>query len=253
MLKKYRVTVLLGVVALLMLTSVLVASQKSDRRIENNARKTYVFSTYLRGDDIQINCASGVVTLTGTVNEESHILLAGETVSDLRGVKRVHNQLVVKGDYPVRSSDAWIHRKIKAMLLLHRNLDGENTEVFVKDGQVTLRGEASSQAEKGLTTEYVKDVEGVRDVNNEMTVAERQHEKHRSFGAYVDDSSIKSQIKLALLFHRGTNAFTTQITVRRGIVTVTGTAGTMAEKELVSRRIEDVPGVLRIRNRMIIK
>ena len=33
-----------------------------------------------------------------------------------------------------------------------------------------MRGEATSQAQKDLTTEYVKDVVGVKDVKNEMTV-----------------------------------------------------------------------------------
>jgi len=44
------------------------------------------------------------------------------------------------------------------------------TEVDVKDGIVTLQGEATSQAQKDLTTEYAKDVEGVKEVKNEMTV-----------------------------------------------------------------------------------
>lgn len=253
--KKYCYTLIFGVVALLMLTTgALFASDASemDRRIEDNAKKTWVFCTYLKGDDIRINSNSGVVTLTGTVEEESHLMLAADTVADLPGVKSVDNQLVIKGDYPAKGSDAWIHRKIKIVLSLHRNLN-ENTEVFVKDGRVTLKGEASSQAEKGLTTDYVKDVEGVKDVNNEMTVVPRQHKKHRSFGATVDDASIKSQIKWALLFHRGTNAFTTHITVRKGVVTVTGTAGTRAEKELVTRRIEDIHGVVKVDNQMIVR
>ena len=41
----------------------------------------------------------------------------------------------------------------------------------MKDGIVSLRGEASSQAQRELTTEYAKDVEGVKEVKNEMTIA----------------------------------------------------------------------------------
>ena len=59
---------------------------------------------------------------------------------------------------------------MKATLLFHRSVSAGTTEVDVKDGIVTLRGEAASQAQKDLTTEYAKDVEGVKDVNNEMTV-----------------------------------------------------------------------------------
>jgi hyperosmotically inducible protein len=42
------------------------------------------------------------------------------------------------------------------------------TEVDVNDGIVTLRGDASSQAQRELTTEYAKDVEGVKGVTVEV-------------------------------------------------------------------------------------
>ena len=57
------------------------------------------------------------------------------------------------------------------MLLFHQNVSAM-TEVSTKDGIVTLQGEATSQAQKDLTTEYAKDVEGVKNVKNEMTVTE---------------------------------------------------------------------------------
>lgn len=253
--KNYRGTLLMGalaLLALLMITGYLFASE-TDKRIELTARKSYVFNAYLKGDDIQIHSQDGVVTLTGTVAEEPHLLLAAETVADLPGVKSVDNKLEVVGGIPEKNSDAWIQMRVKNMLMLHRNLDSANTEVNVKDGLVTLHGEVNSQAEKGLTAEYVKDIEGVKDVDNQMTVATAPKTKHRTVGEYIDDASIKSQIKLALLFHRGTNPFRADITVKRGVVTVSGMAKNAAEKELVSKRIADIHGVKRIQNRMTIK
>jgi len=38
---------------------------------------------------------------------------------------------------------------------------------------VTLRGDAASQAQKALTTEYVKDVEGIKDVNNVFYISDK--------------------------------------------------------------------------------
>jgi hyperosmotically inducible protein len=244
----YMKAMILGAVAVLIFTGSLFSTEM-DRRIEASAQKSYVFSTYLKDDTIRVNSQDGVVTLTGTVSEESHIALATDTVADLRGVKSVDNRLEVRDGIPERSSDNWIRIRVKTMLRLHSNLDGENTEVEVRDGRVTLRGEAGNQAEKRLTTEYVEDVEGVKDVNNEMTVAQH-YKKHRSFGQFVDDSSIKSQIKLALLFHHGTSPFRCDVSVRRGVVTVTGNAKNAAEKELVTKRIADIHGVKKIHNRM---
>ena len=69
---------------------------------KSSARKSYVFKTYLEEDDIKIQSKDGVVTLTGSVQEESHKSLARETVAELPGVKKVDNQLEVKGDSPRR-------------------------------------------------------------------------------------------------------------------------------------------------------
>ena len=169
-----RVTLMAASVAMLAI-SMPVHASKMDDRIESSARKSYVFKTYLKTDDIKIQSVDGAVTLTGTVSEESHKSLARETVANLPGVKSVDNRLEVKGDCPAENSDAWLMMKVKTTLLFHRSVSGFKTEVNdVKDGIVTLRGEATSQAQKDLTTEYAKGVEGVKDVKNEMTVAEQR-------------------------------------------------------------------------------
>ena len=250
--KKYQKTLLLGAAALLVIAGSLCAAN-IDEQIESTAKNSYVFKIYLKGDDIQVHSQDGVVTLTGTVAEEPHLLLAADTVADLPGVKSVVNKLEVVGGIPEKNSDAWIRIRVKNVLMLHRNLDIDNPEVAVKDGLVTLHGEVGSQAEKGLAVEYVKDLEGVKDVDNKLTVATAPKTKNRTVGEFIDDASIKSQIKLALLFHRGTNPFRANITVKRGVVTVSGMAKNAAEKELVSKRIEDIPGVVSIDNRMTIE
>jgi osmotically-inducible protein OsmY len=53
------------------------------------------------------------------------------------------------------------------------------TDISAKDGIVTLRGEAENEAQKDLTTEYAKDIDGVKVVQNEMTVAMKQDKRNR--------------------------------------------------------------------------
>ena len=95
---RYRLMLMMGAVGMLFTGSLF--SQGTDRRIESSAKKSYVFITYLKGDDIQVRSRDGVVTLTGTVSEESHLSLAVDTVADLPGVKSVVNRLEVKGGIP---------------------------------------------------------------------------------------------------------------------------------------------------------
>jgi hyperosmotically inducible periplasmic protein len=245
----YRLVVMMVAAAALLITSVPVSASQMDDRIELTAKKSYVFKTILQGDDIKIESRDGAVTLTGIVADDFNKSLAQETVAGLPGVKSVDNRLAIKGTPPTANSDAWLRDKVKVTLLFHRSVSGGTTEVDVKDGIVTLRGEATSQAQKDLTTEYAKDVEGVKDVKNEMTVSSSTT-KTRTVGEKIDDASITAQVKLTLLFHRSTSAINTKVETKRGVVTLYGKAGNAAEKDLATKFANDVNGVKNVKNRM---
>lgn len=237
----------------LFVSSIQLYASEMDDRIESSAKDSYVFKTYLKDDDILIQSNDGVVTLSGSVSDESHKSLAQETVANLPGVKSVDNRLDIKGDRPAENSDLWIKTKVKTVLLFHRNVSASKTEVDVKDGIVTLRGDADSQAQKELTTEYVKDVEGVKDVKNEMTVSKTSKKTDETLGEKIDDASITAQVKLTLLTHRSTSALRTKVKTNAGVVTLGGEARNAAEKDLVTKLVEDVKGVKAIKNEMTIK
>jgi osmotically-inducible protein OsmY len=238
--------------AALLAFSVPVHASKMDSRIELSAKQSYVFKTYLQDDDIKIQSRDGAVTLTGIVSGNYHKSLAQDTVADLPGVKSVDNRLEVKGAAPTANSDAWLRDKVKVTLLFHRSVSAGTTEVDVKDGIVILRGNAVSQAQKELTTEYARDVEGVKDVNNEMTVTNTS-EKTRTAGEKIDDASITAQVKMTLLYHRSTSALNTSVTTMNGVVTLSGKARNSAELNLATKLANDVNGVMGVKNRMTIE
>jgi len=244
---------LVAAVALLVLSVPVQAATNMDSRIELSAKQSYVFKTYLQGDDIKIQSKDGAVTLTGVVSENFHKSLALETVADLPGVKSVDNKLEVKGAPPTANSDAWLRDKVKVALLFHRSVSAAKTEVDVKDGVVTLRGEAASQSQKELTTEYAKDVEGIKEVNNVMTVSQTSKKAPRTLGEKVDDASITAQVNMSLLNHRSTSILNTTVKTKRGVVTVGGKAKNTAEKDLVTKLVADINGVKSVKNRMTIE
>jgi len=246
-----RIVMMLAIVSLLM-TSVAVRASEMDNRIESSAKNSYVFKTFLQGDDIKIQSRDGAVILTGIVADNFNKSLAQETVAGLPGVKSVDNRLEIKGAPPTANSDAWLRDKVKVTLLFHRSVSSGTTEVDVKDGIVTLRGNAASQAQKELTTEYAKDVEGVKDVNNEMTVT-KTSKKSRTVGEKIDDASITAQVKMTLLYHRSTSALNTKVETKRGVVTLYGKASNASELDLATKLANDVNGVKGVKNRMAIE
>src|ERR1019366_2741632 len=195
---------LLAATSALLVTSAPLRAADTDSRIESSAAKSYVFKTYLKDDSIKTVSKDGAVTLTGTVAEASHKSLAENTVAGLPDVKSVDNQLTIKGENPAEHSDAWITMKVKTALLFHRNVSGTGTSVYTKDGVVTLQGEASSMAQKELTTEYAKDIDNVKEVKNEMTIAKTPATPSATIGDKIDDASITAEVKSSLLSHRST-------------------------------------------------
>ena len=194
------------VVGTMLITSSPLRAASTDSRIESSTAKSYTFKTTLKDDSIKTESKDGVVTLTGTVAEASHKSLAEDTVASLPGVKSMDNQLVVSGDQPAEHSDAWITTKVKTTLLFHRNVSASGTTINTKDGVVNLQGVASSMAQKELTTEYAKDIDNVKSVNNEMTIAQTPAVPSETTGDKIDDASITAEVKSALLSHRSTSA-----------------------------------------------
>jgi osmotically-inducible protein OsmY len=226
----------------------------ADARIEIAARNSYNFKTLLKDDQIKVASSDGVVTLTGTVASDYHKALAQETVAELPGVKSVKNDLTLAGEQHPDRSDAWISMKVKTVLAFHKNVDATDTTVNTQNGIVTLSGKADSEAQKQLTTEYAKDVEGVTEVRNDMAVAATPVKSApTTIGEKVDDASITAQVKMSILFHKSTHALATKVVTKNGAVTLRGEAKNAAERDLVTKLAQDIHGVRLVNNMMTVR
>jgi hyperosmotically inducible protein len=243
---------LLAATGALLVTSTSLRAADTDSRIESSAASSYTFKTYLKDDSITVDSKDGVVTLTGTVVEASDRSLAENTVASLPGVVSVDNQLVVSGTQPAEHSDAWITMKVKTALMFHRNVSATGTTVYTDNGVVTLQGEASSAAQKELTTEYAEDVGNVKAVKNDMTIASTPVTPDSTVGDKIDDASITAEVKSSLMSHSGTSAVRTGVTTSDGVVTLTGIAQNDAEKSLVTKLATDINGVTSVINNMTV-
>jgi osmotically-inducible protein OsmY len=190
--------------------------------------------------------------LTGKVSRESHKGLAEEIMASLPGVKKVDNRLTVKGDRPAENSDKWIQMKVETALLFHRNVSETKTKVAVKDGIVTLHGQAINQAQMDLTSEYAKDVQGVKGVKNDMKIMAAKTKSEETVGEKIDDASLTAEVKISLLAHRSTSALDTHVTTMDGVVTLSGKAANAVEKDLVTKLAADIHGVMSVVNNMVI-
>ncbi len=236
----------------------LFASSANDRKIEDAAEASYNYKTVLDGH-VKVKASDGIVTLTGTVLDKDDKDLAADTVENLPGVKSVNNDIVVKPGYPEKS-DAWMAFKIRSRLLVKANVSASATAVAVQDGVVTLTGTADTLAQKTLTEVYAKEIDGVKSVNNDIVVkmnndvvVKEMPTDGQRIGEKIDDASITTQVKFALLSHKATSAVKTKITTLNGVVVVTGVASSEAEVSLVTKLAEGVRGVVSVSNNMTVK
>jgi hyperosmotically inducible periplasmic protein len=227
----------------------LFASSETDRKIENAAEASYNYRTVLE-NHVKVKAKDGIVTLSGTVEDKDDKALAADTVENLPGVTAVKNDIVVKPTHE-EHSDAWIALKIRGRLLVKANVSATATKVSVTDGVVTLTGVADNDAQKTLTGVYASEIAWVKSVNNEIVIRE-QGVEGKTVSEKIDDASITSQLKYALLSHKATSALKTKVTTHDGVVSISGEASSDAEKSLVTKLAQDVRGVVSVTNDMVV-
>lgn len=234
--------------ALAFAPAVLLADADTDRKIEQTAESSYTFHTVLE-DKVTVEAKDGVATLKGIVADSDEKTLAEDTVREVPGVVGVNDDITVQPDR-WEQSDNWINLRIHTTLLMRANVSTRNTRVDVKEGAVTLTGTADSLAQKELTEAYVKDIEGVKSVTNNLVVKDQSDQNSESSGEEIDDASITAQVKYQLLANRATSAVHTKVTTSKGVVEVSGPAANDAEKDLVTKLAQSVRGVKSVTNRM---
>jgi len=228
----------------------LLAESASDQKIEDAVQSSYTFRTVLQGR-VKVEAKDGVATLTGSVQSQDQKELAEDTARAVNGVDRVDNQISIESNQPA-NSDGWIEFKIHTALLVRANVSTSDTHVAVKDGVVTLTGTADSLAEKALTEAYVKDIDGVRSVENNIEVKEQASAPSPTLGDRIDDASITAQVKYELLTNRATSAMRTKVTTSDGVVEISGSAVNPAERDLVTKIAQSIRGVKSVTNNMTV-
>ena len=79
---------------------------------------------------------------------------------------------------------------------------------------------------------------------------QKQKGGSETMGEKIDEAAITTKVKMKLMGNRATSALKTSVDTTDGVVTLTGTAKTAAEKELATKLAEEVDGVKTVNNQM---
>ncbi|WER44702.1 BON domain-containing protein [Cupriavidus sp. WKF15] len=133
-----------GVRAVVVNLDVRLASLVSDEAIATAASDALQWHVHVPADAIKLRVEKGWVTLTGEVEWGYQRKLAESTVSHLRGVTGVTNQIKML----VRTAPADVVERIEAALRRHVEREAKHIDVSMRDGTVTLSGHVDSRAER---------------------------------------------------------------------------------------------------------
>ncbi|MFA6742124.1 MAG: BON domain-containing protein [Arcobacteraceae bacterium] len=145
--------------------------------------------------------------------------------------------------------DSIITTQVKMALLLHRRTATFQTDITTNDGIVIIEGTVQKSEEKEFITKVVEDIHGVRSVQNEMIITNST----ATVSEKIADSALTAKVKMALVLHRSTGALRTSVATTDSVVTVGGKAKNKAERELVTKVVEDVEGVKNVVNTMTVE
>ncbi len=114
---------------------------------------------------IDIASYNGYVLIAGQVQDQALKNKATEVVREIRGVRRIYNELEIAAPSSAmtRSSDTWITTKVKSFLLANSNTQGYRVKVVTENGVVYLMGLATA-TEVERIAEQAADITGVQKV-----------------------------------------------------------------------------------------
>lgn len=182
----------------------------------------------------------GAVTLTGTVGTYPETLLAAKAALSVRGVTAIAQELTVRGPF-AQSTDSDIAREAGEALQRAVNVP-DSVKVSVTDHTITLTGEVSWQYERDAACRAVNYIAGVRRVENAMKIR-----------AGVLAAGIHADIVSALVRNAQLDGeHITVTTDTRGVITLSGTVGSLSERRRAEQVCWSAPGVTEVANNLSI-
>lgn len=161
---------------------------------------------------------------------------------------------VTAKDWKDSAKDAWLDGKAETTLLLNGNLNSFKINTDVKDGKVTLTGKVKSDVDKALAGELVENIEGVKSVDNRLTVVPdpRRQSDNKPDTNRLTDAKVATVVKTRLLFESEVRGTAIDVDVENGVVKLQGEVDSSSEKDLAEAIAKKTNDVKRVDNQLVV-
>jgi hyperosmotically inducible protein len=145
--------------------------------------------------------------------------------------------------------DSVITTRVRSALLTDPAVKSMDIKVETRKGTVQLSGYVDSQESINKAIAVVNRVEGVKGVENGMTLKDGR----ATVGNAVDDSVITTRVKSALFSDPGVKSFDIAVVTRKGQVQLSGYVDNQSQIKHVIQITRKVEGVVGVNNEMSLK
>ncbi len=205
---------------------------KTDAQIQEQVIRELKWDTRVDATDIGVAVHRGTITLTGAVNSWAKKLAALEAAHRVAGVLDVANDIEVKLPGDLKLDDTAIAQAVRQALKWSVLVPDDRIQSTVSTGMVTLDGEVDFWTEYEDAERAVHNLAGVCGVRNRIRIQPSK---------IAHD--VRNSIQEALERHTEREVQHIGLSVREGVVELSGKVRSWAEKQAVLGATKGTKGV----------
>ena len=215
---------------------------RKNEDLQKDVQDALKWEPLLKAAEIGVIVKDGIVTLIGTVDSYAKKIEAENAAKFVTGVKAVVEKIDVKFENIGLKTNDEIAAEIVSAFKWNWEVPSNKIKVTVEDNWVTLEGEVQWNFQKEAAKKSVKNILGVKGINNYITIKSDTHDE-------IEKLDIERAIKRNWAIDD--KNITVHVTGQK--VTLSGTVESLYQKDEAGRIAWNAPGVLIVENDLSIE